>query len=91
MKYARSALLIIVFFLPCMDAARAQSADQPNPEGGPPPLSAAPDRTAPRGLGKQILGGVAYGAGGMLAGGAAGAGLLAAGCALWGEAADSRE
>ena len=36
-------------------------------------------------MGKQILGGVAYGAGGMLGGGLAGAGLLSGGCAIWGE------
>lgn len=85
MKYARSALLLIIISLSSLDAARAQSAGPPDPQGGPPPLAAPPDRAQPPGLGKQILGGVAYGAGGMLAGGAAGAGLLAAGCAVWGE------
>jgi hypothetical protein len=37
------------------------------------------------GLGKQILGGMAYGAGGLLIGGATGAGVFSLACRLWGE------
>ena len=40
----------------------------------------SPARPEPPGVGRQILGGTLYGAGGV-----AGAGLLTAGCALWGE------
>lgn len=41
--------------------------------------------TGSPGLGKQILGGMAYGSGGLLIGGAAGAGLLSFACWQWGE------
>jgi hypothetical protein len=48
------------------------SAGQPDPSGSP-------------GVGKQLLGGMAYGSGGLLIGGAAGAGLFSLGCWQWGE------
>jgi hypothetical protein len=92
MKNARFALLPMVFisFL-SVATARAQSPAEPGPENGSGSMAiaaAAPqvsDRPAPPGLGKQILGGMAYGSGGLLAGGAAGSGLLAGACAVWGE------
>ncbi|MBW8890115.1 MAG: hypothetical protein JF616_20360 [Fibrobacteres bacterium] len=80
---------MLLISLLSMSAARAQSPAAPNLESGSPPIAAAepqaPDRPEPPGLGKQILGGMAYGSGGLLLGGAAGAGMLAAGCAVWGE------
>src|SRR6187549_2671389 len=48
------------------------SAGQPRPSGSP-------------GVGRQLLGGLAYGSGGLLIGGAAGAGLFSLACWSWGE------
>jgi hypothetical protein len=49
------------------------------------PAAGHPDPAGSPGLGKQILGGMAYGAGGLLVGGATGAGAFSLGCRLWGE------
>ena len=69
MKQAHWALAILPFLFLFPNAPAAQS----------------PDRPEPPGPGKQILGGSLYGAGGLLAGGAAGAGLFTLGCYQWGE------
>jgi hypothetical protein len=80
---------MILISLLSVGSAMAQGFSSPIMESGAPLIAAAAtkvsDRPEPPGLGKQILGGVAYGSGGLLAGGAAGAALLSAGCALWGE------
>lgn len=60
-------------------APLAASSDLTGPSAGNPHPSESP------GLGKQLLGGLAYGSGGMLVGGAAGAGLLSYACWQWGE------
>lgn len=94
MKNTSSALMpLFLVSLLSMGAARAQSPAAPHPdsvshEAGPAHAATAtqvPDRAEPPGLGTQILGGIAFGAGGLLAGGGAGAGLFAAGCSQWGE------
>lgn len=91
MKNAQSALLpMLIVSLLSMEAVRAQGPVDPGPEQGSgstamatvaPPAS---DRPEPPGLGKQILGGLAFGMGGSLAGGGAGAGIFAGACALQG-------
>jgi len=85
MKNARSAWLpmLLISFL-SLESARAQSAVDPKADSAFPTIAGtspqASESPQPPGLGKQILGGVAYGAGGLLAGGAAGAGILSAAC-----------
>lgn len=60
--------------------------ESPAPSAGFPALSAGhPDPAGAPGLGKQIFGGMAYGSGGLLLGGAAGAGVYSLACMQWGE------
>jgi hypothetical protein len=74
MKSKSLAPWLFAFFAALPSLSNGQS-------GSPPDVSPS----TPPGLARQSLGGMLYGAGGMLAGGAVGAGAMSASCAVWGE------